>query len=265
MKIAKKILIGLVLLVLLAVFFYWQNNDLVVGAHEVDLSLDDEITIVQLSDLHSKTFGDGNKRLIEEVKSLEPTMIVITGDLIDQKETSITSQLDYIEDLTKLAPVYVVSGNHEYWADLVDEVKEKVVELGAVYLDDQAINLSVNGHFFQLIGLNDAASENDVEDTLSALINKDMYNIVLYHRATMLDVFVDYDVELAFTGHAHGGQFRLPFIGGVISPDQGLFPEYDAGSFTIEDTVMIVSRGLGNSIIPFRVLNRPELVVVRLK
>jgi hypothetical protein len=105
-----------------------------------------------------------------------------------------------------------------------------------------------------------------VEEHLDALsLKPDGFSILLAHRPNPLAVYADYPVDLVFSGHAHGGQFRLPGIGGLVAPDQGLFPEYTSGTHTIKNTTMVVSRGLGNSIIPLRLFNRPELVVVTLK
>jgi len=121
MKKKKRWLIGALIFVLLFVFLFWQNNDLVVTKISLDVSLDEEITIVHLSDLHSKEFGENNERLIDHVESQIPDMIVITGDLIDEKVKEIKSQLDYIEKLNAIAPVYVVLGNHEHWSGLYDD------------------------------------------------------------------------------------------------------------------------------------------------
>jgi predicted MPP superfamily phosphohydrolase len=264
MKNKKRWLIGLLVVVLMVMFLFWQNNDLVVTSIALDISIDEEITIVHLSDLHSKEFGENNKRLIEHVKNQEPDMIVITGDLVDEKVKEIENQLDYIEDLNIVAPVYIVLGNHEHWSGLYDEVVLKVETLGAKVMDNKVSYMNVYGHQFQLIGLSDPASNSDVKEELMNLVNVDMYNIVLYHRADMIDLFNDYDIELVFSGHAHGGQVRIPFIGGIYAPDQGLFPTYTSGLYEKDDTLMIVSRGLGNSFIPFRIFNRPEIVVVTL-
>ena len=99
---------------------------------------------------------------------------------------------------------------------------------------------------------------NNLADTESS------YIILLSHRPELFESYVSCNIDLVLSGHAHGGQFRLPFIGGLIAPDQGIFPKYDAGLFTNGSTNMIVSRGLGNSIIPIRFNNRPEVIVIEL-
>ena len=95
--------------------------------------------------------------------------------------------------------------------------------------------------------------------------DKNQFSILLSHRPEVFNVYVDNKIDLVLTGHAHGGQIRIPFIGGLIAPNQGIFPKYTSGVFEEDATTMIVSRGIGNSILPYRINNRPELVIVTLK
>lgn len=146
---------------------------------------------------------------------------------------------------------------------------------GVVVLEDKAIPLENDGEKITLIGLSDpdftirgdafgevpAMTSTKLRNLMDA---KNGYTILLSHRPELFETYVDCDVDLVLSGHAHGGQFRLPFIGGLIAPNQGLFPKYDAGLYTDNNTNMIVSRGLGNSIIPLRFNNRPEIVLVEL-
>ncbi len=264
MRKLRRVLIVFGIFVLLFGFFFWQNNDLVLSVYDIDHGVEDEITIVHLSDLHNKMFGEDNQRLVDHVIEVEPDLIFITGDLIDQKNDEDDLSFEYIGDLRDIAPVYVSLGNHEYWADLAEEVTIALEDMGAVVLDNEAIHMNIKGHFVQLIGLSDEAGGSDAKEELINMINVDMYNIVLYHQPLSLEMFADYDVELVFSGHAHGGQTRLPLIGGLIAPGEGLFPTYTSGLYEIEDSMMVVSRGLGNSVIPVRVFNRPEIVVVKL-
>ena len=96
------------------------------------------------------------------------------------------------------------------------------------------------------------------------LDEEDGYTILLSHRPELFEVYAENNIDLIFSGHAHGGQFRIPFVGGLIAPNQGLFPKYDAGIYEEGNTTMVVSRGIGNSIVPFRINNRPEIVLVEL-
>ena len=141
-------------------------------------------------------------------------------------------------------------------------------------MEDTRTEISIEGQSISLIGVNDPSFQTDYlfgddEEVLNAKLNElqadgDGFTILLSHRPELFSTYVDYNVDLVFSGHAHGGQFRLPFVGGLVAPNQGLFPEYDAGIYTEGNTNMVVSRGIGNSILPFRVNNRPEVIIIEL-
>ena len=135
--------------------------------------------------------------------------------------------------------------------------------------DNAVITLAgVHDPMFQedaLPGASQVGTQAEMAETISDLhLSPNTYTVLLSHRPELFDVYVANNVDLVLTGHAHGGQIRLPFIGGLVAPGQGLFPKYDAGLFERDDTQMIVSRGLGNSIFPVRINNRPHLVVITL-
>ena len=142
-------------------------------------------------------------------------------------------------------------------------------------LENQKVQITKDGENITLMGIQDPSFRTDYlfgdaesvsRQAITSLQNKsDGFTVLLSHRPELFELYVDTGVDLVFSGHAHGGQFRLPFVGGLVAPNQGFFPKYDAGQFTEENTTMIVSRGVGNSIIPFRINNPPELVVVELK
>ena len=134
--------------------------------------------------------------------------------------------------------------------------------------------LERNASLVSLIGIDDPNFSNDngssvgismLPEDIRNLVSTDSFTILLSHRPEYFSQYVSADFDLVFSGHAHGGQFRLPFIGGLVAPNQGLFPKYDAGLFKESNTNMIVSRGIGNSIIPLRFNNRPEIVLVELR
>ena len=147
--------------------------------------------------------------------------------------------------------------------------------LGVVILENEQIKLEKEGEFITIFGVEDPSFQVDyllgdsvtiTESRLDEMITEeDGFCILLSHRPELFDSYVKYDMHLVLTGHAHGGQFRLPFVGGLIAPNQGFFPKYDAGLYTEGDTNMLVSRGIGNSILPFRVNNRPEVILVELQ
>ena len=231
--------------------------------------------IAQISDLHNAKMGKDNRKLLKLLKTADPDMIVITGDLIDSRNTKTDIAMDFVTEALKIAPCYYVSGNHEARVPEYATLKADMQAAGVVILEDTKTHITIDGQSICLIGLDDPSFETDylngddvaiVTQKMTQLLEgEDGFTILLSHRPELFDTYVQLGVDLVFSGHAHGGQVRLPFFGGVIAPNQGFFPEYDAGLFAKDGTTMIVSRGIGNSVIPVRVNNRPELVVVELQ
>lgn len=281
-KIKKRFVLLCVLAVLLALIIWtaWGNTALMVNTISVS---SDRIPagfsgyrIAQVSDLHNAEFGAGNTKLLQTISENTPNIIVITGDLIDMNHTNMDTVLDFIKNAVQIAPIYYVTGNHEAALSQYDKLKEELKSVGVIVLEDKAVQLENNGSTVTLIGLSDPnfAIRNDVFDEPPAMVSTKLndllesendYTILLSHRPELFETYINCGVDLVFSGHAHGGQFRLPFIGGLVAPNQGLFPKYDAGLYTDANTNMVVSRGIGNSIIPFRFNNRPEVVLVELR
>ena len=270
----KKKTIGILsgILLILIVWTAWGNTALELNTYTISSrelpDAFDGYRIAQVSDLHNAEFGDRNQRLLEMLREAEPDMIAITGDLIDSRKTNIAVALAFAEEAVKFAPCYYVSGNHEARVSEYQDLKTGLEAAGVTVLDDAQVKIEVSGESITVIGVNDPSFHADyltsdatvMDRKLSELSSEDAgFAILLSHRPELFDTYV------ILTGHAHGGQFRLPLIGGLIAPNQGLFPKYDDGLYSEENTNMIVSRGLGNSIIPFRFNNRPEVVLIELK
>lgn len=256
----------------------WGNKALVttkitVTSAEIPQSFDG-FRIVQISDLHNAEFGKNNHRLIDDIKEADPDIIVLTGDMIDGNRTDMDVTLDFSQKVVEIAPTYFVTGNHE--AGLGEKyfsMKIRLEEIGIKILDQTHDIIEINGEKICIAGINDlgffVAGKYDEEDlanftdTLSEMLNQteNYYTVLLSHRPDLFEQYVEAGVDLVFTGHAHGGQIRIPFVGGVYSPGQGMFPEFDSGIYKNGDTQMIVSRGLGNSRFPLRVNNRPEIIL----
>ncbi len=235
----------------------------------------DGFEIAQISDLHNAEFGDENEDLLVLLSQIKPDVIVLTGDLIDSRKTDIEIALAFAGKAVQIAPVYYVSGNHEARIPEYAELKMGLTEAGVTVLENQKVQITRDGEHITLMGIQDPNFRTDYlfgdaesisRQAIASLLNaSDGYTVLLSHRPEQFNVYVDTGVDLVFSGHAHGGQFRLPVVGGLVAPNQGIFPKYDAGQFVEENTTMIVSRGVGNSIIPFRINNPPEIVVVELK
>lgn len=275
----KKIICVLVgILLVLIVWIAWGNTALELNTYTINNrelpDAFDGYRVAQVSDLHNAEFSDGNQRLLDMLREAEPDMIAITGDLIDSRKTNIAVALAFAKEAVKIAPCYYVSGNHEARVSEYRELKTGLEAAGVTVLDDARVEIEIFGKSITVIGVNDPSFHADyltsdaavMDRKLSELSSEDAgFTILLSHRPELFDTYVAHDMDLVLTGHAHGGQFRLPLIGGLIAPNQGLFPKYDDGLYSEGNTNMIVSRGLGNSIIPFRFNNRPEVVLIELK
>jgi len=229
------------------------------------------LRIVQVSDFHNGDFGKKQSLLINKIKDANPDIIIITGDLIDRRNTKIEVALDFVKEAIKIAPIYFVSGNHEAWLEDYALLKSKLINIGVYVLDNEAVILKSGQSSLKLAGIMDPdffeGSDNReiVSESLASIEGESAdFSILLAHRPDLIEVYERFDYDLIFSGHAHGGQFRFPFIGGLLAPDQGLFPKYDSGLYRMGKTMMIVSRGLGNSLFPFRLFNGPELIIVEL-
>ncbi|WP_312096430.1 metallophosphoesterase [Niallia sp.] len=263
----KRILIVGVAIGILLIFSYCQNNNLSTSTFILSSeNITKPIKVVQLSDLHSKQFGKKQKRLIKKVKQLAPDIIAFTGDLVDSKKYDERKSMTLMEELVQIAPTYYVTGNHESWSGKFPQLEEKLLQTGVYVLRNEQMLVNIGGETINLIGVDDPtflSGEDEVAAIVGSQYHEEYFNLLLSHRPELLSHYEKMDLVL--TGHAHGGQVRLPFIGGVVAPDQGFMPEYTAGMYKKEETVMIVNRGLGNSIIPQRIFNRPEIVEVVLK
>ena len=276
----KRVLIVSVLVILcLGIWTLWGNSALEINEYEI---VSDRIPeafvgfrIAQVSDLHNKDFGEGYGQLLTLLSQSNPDIIVVTGDLIDSRQTDLDIALEFAWQAGKIARVYYVSGNHEARVPEYEDLKIGLVNAGVVILENQKVEITREGESITLMGIDDPSFQEDYlfgdseSVALQAIENlqdeSDGYTILLSHRPELFDLYVETEMDLVFSGHAHGGQIRLPFIGGLVAPNQGFFPKYDAGQFTENTTTMIVSRGVGNSIIPIRFNNRPEIVMVTLR
>ena len=272
-----RLIIALAVLVIAAIRVIMGNSHVGVTRYTVESgripAAFDHFKIAVISDLHNAEFGMDNIRLLKLIEDEAPDMIAVTGDLIDSNRTDIRISEKIIDQIVDIAPCYYVTGNHEAWIGAeYQELEETLLDKGVIVLHDETVKLVRDDESIEIAGLDDPAfSEEAVADGEELLKSRlkdmeidDSFYILLSHRPEIFDAYVSMDIDLVLSGHAHGGQFRLPFIGGLIAPDQDILPEYDAGEYMEDNTTMIVSRGLGNSIVPIRFNNDPELVIVEL-
>ena len=266
-------------LVALVIWIAWGNTALELNTYTISSSKlpqsFDGYRIAHVSDLHNTEMGKDNEKLLAMLRDADPDMIAITGDLIDSRNTDIEVALKFVREAVKIAPCYYVTGNHEARVNEYGELKAGMETAGVTVLEDVRTEISMEGATITLIGVNDPSYQTDylfgdsetvLNTKLEELHTEDgEFTVLLSHRPELFDAYTDHGMDLVLSGHAHGGQFRLPFIGGLVAPNQGLFPEYDAGIYTEGNTNMLVSRGIGNSILPFRINNRPEVILIELQ
>lgn len=255
----------IIIVLLILGLIYWfvrrENNRLVVSRYYVSADVAKAMSIVQLSDLHCKRFGANNEKLMETIRPLAPDLIVITGDIIHKWDEKAASYVDVVAQLQKIAPVYAIPGNHETGIDEWPMLRDLMRKAGIRVIENDVALFSKAGQRISVLGLNEAA-EPDTERLFAKLKAMGGFRLVLSHYPTTFEGYCKHDFELQLSGHTHGGQWRLPLIGGLYSPDQGIFPHYDAGIFEENGRVMVVSRGLGNSEFPLRLFNYPEIVYI---
>ena len=276
----KEIIIcsSIIMSCLLLSYFYYENTTLQITNYSISSSkIPNEFNdykIIQISDYHNERSNRLNKFLIEKLKNEKPDIIVITGDFIDPNRMHMEQSINFVKEIKGIAPIYYVSGNHEAKISNYEKWKNLLEEQEVIILENETKIIEKENSKINIIGINDPKMAHEKSVKNSTIINKeleisnynkDLFSILLSHRPEVFRTYVENNIDLVLTGHAHGGQIRIPFIGGIVAPNQGLFPKYTSGLFTENNTNMIISRGIGNSIIPFRINNRPELVVITLK
>ena len=286
------------LLAFLAAFLYWSDKSLVTTRYTLRSAAVgrsfDGFTIVHVSDLQSARFGPDQRRLAKAVRRASPDIIVFTGDLVDRNHTDYQASLKAMEQLTAIAPVYYVNGNHELALPQngILQMYDAMSDMGVHMLFDRSETICRGQDRMVLLGISeetlytakgvrpgdgqpsrtDTAFDTSViteaaEELTEDLLTEDLAVLVV-HEPQYLDAYVQGAggrIDLIFAGHAHGGQIRLPFTQGLFAPGQGVMPKLTSGVHQRGKTAMVISRGLGNSTFPFRVFNRPEIVTCRLE
>ena len=237
----------------------FQNYHLVTTEYEKDLGLENDITVVQVSDLHNQFFGINQSSLLGQIGKADPDMIVVTGDIVDTTHTSYSIALDFIEGAVKIAPVYYVTGNHEdrLRGAKLDEFYSKMRDLGVIFMDDTYIETDE----YIIAGIADSSL---TDFSAYGAFDDSKPVILLAHEPQYTDLYQSLGADIVFTGHFHGGQIIIPGVGGVISPEFEFFPKPYEGMYDCSGMTVVLSRGLGNSVAPVRINNYPELVVVKL-
>ncbi|WP_035720774.1 metallophosphoesterase [Gracilibacillus boraciitolerans] len=245
---------------------YFKVKTLMITSDQIQEN--QSISILHLTDLHNKQFDEQNQRLLNKIKSLQTDIIVITGDVIDRDTEQMDDVLSFIEKVAAFNPdTYYVTGNHEWGNPLREKFFEGILKSGVHYLDNKNAAIEINNVLFQLAGIGGDSStgHSDMEAALRGLDDR-YFTILLAHAPEVIVNHYPQKVDLTLSGHTHGGQIRLPFIGAVIAPGQGLFPEYDQGLFQInEQQQLYIDSGLGTSTLDIRLFNQSQMTLITVK
>ena len=232
------------------------------------------ITIAFVADLHGCDYGENQQLLVNAIRKEKPDVVLLGGDIFDHTMSYEKSEA-FLAGIATRYPCYYVTGNHEYWSEEVDVILDIISSYGVKILDGTQDTIEVNGETIQIAGIADP----DVQlftpnhptytqqlDVLEAEISDNYFSILLSHRPELIEDYRTYSYDLVLSGHAHGGQWRIPYVlNGLYAPGQGIFPKYAGGLYEFEDMDFIVSRGLAKESTPVpRIFNRPELVIVNI-
>lgn len=230
----------------------------------------DGLRIVELADLHGRVFGRGSRRLLAAVRRAEPDLICIDGDLFDE-HTDLAMLPPLLRGLCAIAPVYYVTGNHEWSVPGLRGILAQMRACGVTVLQDDWRVLRRGEDALIVAGTDDPCgpAERKTPAELIADIRAEAgeaaFLLLLTHRNDQLPQWSALGVQAVLAGHCHGGVVRLPFVGGLFGTDRRLFPAWDAGLYRQGETVLYVSRGLGYTNVHFRLFNRPEVAVIVLR
>lgn len=238
-------------------------------------------TVVMVSDLHNVVFGEKNQRLLEQIRRIKPDLLAVAGDLVLGKPgASLREPEEFLREGLKIAPVFYAPGNHEQRMKLYPETygrdylsyEKRIQRMGVRLLKNRTERIRIKDQDIAVTGLElpyeyylKRKQKNLEKRELTRLLGKPekySFQILLAHTPKYGQAYLEWGGDLIFSGHYHGGMVRLPFLGGMISPDLRLFPRFCRGKFTREDRYLIVGAGLGEHTIPVRLFNPRELVVV---
>ena len=278
-KINKCICTTMGVFLLLGGFLAYEDTALSISEHTIKNEkipkVFNDFKIIQISDFHNTKNKLLTDQIVIRLLKEKPDAIFITGDFVDANTPDIEASVNFLKQIKDIAPIYYIPGNHE--GHLIETeyltLKNNLLANDVFVLENELITIKRDGEQINIIGVLDPifsnATQSNKAQKMRININKieyddDLFTILLSHRPELINVYSDYDIDLVFSGHAHGGQIRVPFVGGLYAPGQGKLPKLTSGIHKDDDTTMVISRGIGNSTFPFRINNHPEIVIVNL-
>ena len=275
-KPAKKLILPIICFIIIAFLLSAFDVRLKIVEYTITSNkITNPIRIALVTDLHSCKYGKNQKTLIDAVVKQNPDIVLLGGDIFDDKIPDENTEL-FLAGIAGKYPCYYVTGNHEYWSHRVDEMLDTLRKYNVTILDGKSETVEVNNQKISISGIDDPDANLYTGkgegfyaqlDEISQIKDDSLFTILLAHRPSYVNKYLDYNFDLVLSGHAHGGQWRIPFLlNGVFAPDEGFFPKYAGGQYDFPNGKMIVSRGLAreSTRVP-RIFNRPELVIVNLE
>lgn len=271
------LVIFILIIVILVISNYISCNTIEISNYTINSAkLPNEFKnfkILQLSDMHNKYYGEKQNKLINKIEEVNPNIVVITGDMVNSRDTSYTNFFEVIENISNKYPIYYVLGNHE--EDLSSENLSKIIkkleENNVKVLNNEMQNITIGNNSINIYGLSkqlkvkdDIIQNKEVMDKLLNNIDKQSFNILLIHNPLYFKEYEKYDIDLILSGHVHGGIIRLPVLGAMLSPNVSFFPEYNKGEYVINNSKLIVSAGIGIGRMPIRIFNNLDIPVITL-
>lgn len=244
---------------------YSAMQGFVVQRYELDSDkITEPVDIMLISDLHGCWYGENQQELIEAIDGENPDLIALAGDIFDDENPN-EGTVVLLSQISAKYPCYYVVGNHEVYTGETDKLKALAAEAGVTVLSGETAYIDVNGQRISISGVDDP-NMGQVEWEYQLKLTdtrRDGFSLLISHRPEAVEEYNKYGFDLILSGHAHGGQWRIPgILNGLVAPNQGLFPKYAGGEYQLQNGTMIVSRGLERNWIP-RYFNPPELVVIR--
>ncbi|WP_152658098.1 metallophosphoesterase [Oceanobacillus sp. CFH 90083] len=226
-----------------------------------------ELTILQITDVHSREFGTDNARVLEKVEELDADIIVLTGDLIDRKTENLETALQLAEELVRINPdTYFVTGNHEHENPGKAAFLNGLENRGIIILSNKNVQFEKDGQLFNIVGVNNASTDHENMSMAYSGLDTDKYTILLSHAPLVVQKYPSVEADIILSGHTHGGQVRLPFIGALVAPDEGFFPELQKGVYPLEgERYLYIDSGLGTSALPIRFLNQGQISLITIR
>jgi len=265
-----KWIIPILLAVLAIAAFY---NGLTVRHYDFateKLGAGEALRVIVVADLHSHIYGENQTKIITKIRAEQPDLILLAGDIADDYVPIIGTEI-FLAEARDIAPLFYATGNHEYWSGEIASIKETIRSYGVIVLEEDYVEIEINDIPLIIAGVDDPewrryenkSGQPSAEERFVEFEGDERLKILLAHRPERFEEYMGYSVDLVVSGHAHGGQARIPFIlNGLVAPDQGWFPQYAGGLYRHGEMTHIVSRGVSfNPRLP-RVFNPPEIVVI---